>query len=181
MWTGFKQIRQTSAWKWMVHPESILRMTLCLIMSDIIMTIIMTISSLWIIHLPFLRPSSSWLFDRSLSFFETDFICFRFQDRSLSRTVHFESFGPSSLIHDRSISVVWTTDRWRWYKTVQFRLDPIFISLCSRFTRKVSRQKQFMEYLNFCSCSNVRMFVNIQMFECSLMFECSAVQCSNVR
>ena len=55
-----------------------------------------------------LRIVQFFLFDRSLSFFETDFICFRFQDRSLSRTVHFESFGPSSLIHDRSVSVVWT-------------------------------------------------------------------------
>ena len=113
MWTGFKQIRQTSAWKWMVHLESILRMTLCLIMSDTIMTIIMTVSSLWIIHLPFLRPSSSWLFDRSLSFCET------VQSHLFVYalwTVHFESFGPFSLtLMESSL----------WLKTVHFRLEPI--------------------------------------------------------
>ena len=31
-----------------------------------------------------------------------------FTDRSFSQTVHFQSFGPPSLMYDRSFSVVWT-------------------------------------------------------------------------
>ena len=46
------------------------------------------------------------------------------------KTVHFESFGPSSLINYRLVSVVWTVqlhplDRSPGTKTVYFRLDPL--------------------------------------------------------
>ena len=85
------------------------------------------VSPLWAVQFHFFRPSTHisrdrlvsslrivqfFLFGRLLSFLKNDslrpsnFISFRFQDRSLSKTVHFESFGPSSLIHDRSVSVV---------------------------------------------------------------------------
>ena len=47
-------------------------------------------------------------FSRSYSLFFLGPSTFGFQDRPLSQTVHFKSFEPSSLIHDRPVSVVWT-------------------------------------------------------------------------
>ena len=91
------------------------------------------------------RPSSFISLDHPLTFLGTDwfypqrpssfyfstvhyhslrssnFISFGFQDRSLSKTVHFESFGPSSMILDQSVGPSsLTTDRSLWSKTVRF-------------------------------------------------------------
>ena len=59
--------------------------------------------------------SSTWRFlDRPVSFLWAVLIWlvgpsnFWFQDHPHLRTVHFESFGQSSLIYDRLLSVVWT-------------------------------------------------------------------------
>ena len=69
-------------------------------------------------------------FSRSYSLFFLGPSTFGFQDRPLSQTVHFKSFGPSSLAHDRPVSVVWTV---RFNPPGPSTLDlPLFMVLGSK-------------------------------------------------
>ena len=63
------------------------------------------VSPFWTVRFYLFRLSSVYI-DQSSSLGSSTF---GFQDRPVSQIVHwFESFGPSSLIHDRPVSVVWT-------------------------------------------------------------------------